>query len=212
MVIPPATSLTSVVASAATRPKTAVEPFAPNFESRLDEYTFWSSRPDTDPPPFVPTLEYYTNKAGYEACCQWITAQRRVAFQRRQAQFEQVRRERDQLSSDIHAAIVTPPSVLRQRRAAFARQQTQRGFTVRELSSVGRAVNSTPALAEFSPPKFESAFDEYTFYANKSGARPPPFVPSCDFDIDRFGLPRCRKWIASQRRAFMRNLLCPIRA
>ena len=48
-------------------------------------------------------------------------------------------------------------------------------------------------------------FDEYTHFSNLPGADPPPFVPLCDFDINKHGIDRMQDWLCDQRAVAARS-------
>ena len=61
---------------------------------------------------------------------------------------------------------------------------------------------STPTRVPRAPQSFsERLFDEYTYFAGFPGPDPPPFVPMCDFDINKIGIVRMQDWLVEQRKA-----------
>ena len=59
-------------------------------------------------------------------------------------------------------------------------------------------INSTVARREMSIN--EQNLQEYKHFASQPNANPPPFVPVCDFDINKLGLERMQRWLQQQRR------------
>ena len=70
------------------------------------------------------------------------------------------------------------------------------------LSSTGEPVSSSSVVRRFARQSLaDRLFDDYARFSKIPGSNPPPYVPLCDFDINKHGLEKMQDWLQSQRLA-----------
>ena len=118
---------------------------------------------------------------------------------------------------DVPVASPSPPSARQQNLSPAVSSSI--ASTASSSSSAARppvilppaSSSSESGVHQFLLPKSLSdrLFDEYTHFANLPDADPPPFVPLCDFDINKLGIERMRDWLSEQRASSSRPKPAP---